>query len=1028
MRKATLILVAGLLAGCVSQSERQAREFAAVEKQFHEVPMEARRYVQPLFWLHGDETKEQLELFIGKMAELGCGGFVAESRPHNDFLGEGWFRDLDICLAAAKKHDLKMWIFDEKWWPSQSVGGKVPEQYAAKQLVTKTIEVEGPAKVEEDDFGGERFVAAVAGKEVEGGIDGGSLVDLSGMIKGGKLVWEAPAGKWRVMRFTWKIGPGTSEGLTLDGASQDCVEWYIQTVYQPHYDRYKADFGKTIEGYFYDEPEVHGDWGTEVLGMLNARGVDWKKGLVAWKFNLAGEEQAAAKYQYQDALFEAWGRTLYGGLEKWCAERKVKSIGHFIEHGASYLKWGGVAPGNMFQMQKYSAMGGIDNVFNQFRIGQRTTGPDGPVFQTTKLGSSISHVYGKDRDVAFCEIFGADGQDLVYSNMKWQADQHQVRGINFMVPHSFNPRAPYDTDCPPYFWMGEFEPRYPLFKVWADYTNRLSEWLVGGRHVCAVATVVCGNSIYAGKAIIPDQITDMLDDIQMDSDWMPYDALAEASIDGKEVRIHQERYKVLIAPPAEVVPVETLAKIQAFFDAGGVVIGYGYLPVKSATVGKGEKEIGALREAIWGEGEIAPSTSVCKTSANKGRSYFLGAKPTQAELKQVLGDAGIKPAIEVLEGKTDNWLHVLHRVKDGRDVFFIANQNPAGEARRFVFRATAKGEPECWDAMRGEVNAISYKRINKETVEFGLTMEPCESALIVFQEKKTERPMRIEPGMQEARKAVAFVREKTEPEKRPQPKGAEKKLSLQDASWVWYPEGDPRVAAPPGTRYFRGKVELPGDRKVTKAVAMVAADNGATVFVNGKQVGQNGAWLVPSEMDVKEQLKAGENVVGIAATNGGTGPNPAGLIGAVVVEFDKGEPMVWRIDSSWKAANEEAAGWNGVGFDDSGWKAAKVVAKMGDAPWGNFGGSLTVSPIVADPFVGKCRVPLYVEVGKYRVYVEMDELPDRSASVKVNGVLAGGVIGKPCRVNVTELVKVGENTIEIRPVGPKGARLVFYGK
>ena len=60
-----------------------------------------------------------------------------------------------------------------------------------------------------------------------------------------------------------------------------------------------------------------------------------------------------------DAFAEAWGRTMYGGLQKWCAERNVESIGHFIEHGAHYLKWGGWAPGNMFQLQKYSAMGGL---------------------------------------------------------------------------------------------------------------------------------------------------------------------------------------------------------------------------------------------------------------------------------------------------------------------------------------------------------------------------------------------------------------------------------------------------------------------------------------------------------------------------------------------------------------------------------------------------------------------------------------------------------------------------------------------
>ena len=83
-------------------------------------------------------------MYVGKVAEGGNGCFTAESRPHSDWLGPGWFRDLGICLEAAKKHNLKMWIFDEKWWPSQGIGGRVPPRYAAKRLEAAAVEVEGP--------------------------------------------------------------------------------------------------------------------------------------------------------------------------------------------------------------------------------------------------------------------------------------------------------------------------------------------------------------------------------------------------------------------------------------------------------------------------------------------------------------------------------------------------------------------------------------------------------------------------------------------------------------------------------------------------------------------------------------------------------------------------------------------------------------------------------------------------------------------------------------------------------------------
>jgi len=54
---------------------------AMLEEQFRELPMEAKRLTGPLFWLHGDETRERLEMYLQKVAESGNGCFTAEARP-----------------------------------------------------------------------------------------------------------------------------------------------------------------------------------------------------------------------------------------------------------------------------------------------------------------------------------------------------------------------------------------------------------------------------------------------------------------------------------------------------------------------------------------------------------------------------------------------------------------------------------------------------------------------------------------------------------------------------------------------------------------------------------------------------------------------------------------------------------------------------------------------------------------------------------------------------------------------------------
>ena len=768
-----LLVSVSMAVSIASSAPAGEPSLATVEQQFRELPMEAKRLTGPLFWLHGDESQERLEMYLDRVAESGNGCFTAESRPHQDWLGEGWYRDLDICLQAAKKHDLKMWIFDEQWWPSQGVGGKVPAQYAAKRLAADAVAVDGPAPFLAEGHSGDRYIATLAGKlDADGKILGDSIVDLHDFITAGKLSWQAPAGRWQVMKFTHTQAPGLGQNgqVSVDGASRDCTEWFIQTVYQPHFDRFGKDFGKTIPGFFYDEPETQGDWGTELNATLKEWNVDWKKAYVAYKFGLAGEEDLAARYQYMDAFAETWGRVMYGGMADWCHQHKVKSMGHFMEHGYLYVNRDYCA-GDMMRLQKYSDMGGLDLVCQQMYPGTRPH----DIYQTPKLASSITHVFDKQDDITMCEMFGAYGQDITYPQMKWLTDQMQVRGVNYMIPHSFNPRAPFDGDCPPYFYNGGFEPRYPLYRVYADYTSRLSLLLSGGRHVCPIALLFSGTSKQVGNMVTPEDMTSAIQDSLYDCDWLPFEVFeGKAELRDREVALNRERYQVLVVPPVEVIPFATLTKVKQFFDQGGVVVGYGFLPSKSATVGKTSADIAALCQAIWG-GAPTPGTAACNRNDKGGKAYLLPEKPSAAELTQVLTqDAGLPPALEVIEGETGNWLHVLHRVKSGRDVFLVCNQNDQGPARTFKFRTAAPGTPEAWDAMRNELTSVTCSSVGNMT-EFSLTLEPMESVLLVFQSSARALPPR--GGVTAPKREILLG------DARPEAKKAEAKLVVVKATY-----------------------------------------------------------------------------------------------------------------------------------------------------------------------------------------------------------------------------------------------------
>ncbi|MEU4261761.1 alpha-L-rhamnosidase [Streptomyces argenteolus] len=160
--------------------------------------------------------------------------------------------------------------------------------------------------------------------------------------------------------------------------------------------------------------------------------------------------------------------------------------------------------------------------------------------------------------------------------------------------------------------------------------------------------------------------------------------------------------------------------------------------------------------------------------------------------------------------------------------------------------------------------------------------------------------------------------------------------ALDDASWIWFPEGDPAASAPAATRWFRGRVDVPAG--VTRARLVMTADDGFTAHVNGVEVAHTEAdgpaqnWQRPVLTDVTAQLSPGVQVISVVATNALVGP--AGLLG--VLELTTADGAVTLVTGDgWRSTDREPAGdWHSGAYDDSAWSAAKVLAPWGSGPWG----------------------------------------------------------------------------------------------
>jgi hypothetical protein len=157
---------------------------------------------------------------------------------------------------------------------------------------------------------------------------------------------------------------------------------------------------------------------------------------------------------------------------------------------------------------------------------------------------------------------------------------------------------------------------------------------------------------------------------------------------------------------------------------------------------------------------------------------------------------------------------------------------------------------------------------------------------------------------------------------------------LEHAKWIWHTEGNPAVSAPVGKRYFRRSFTLEGKEDIDSARVFMTADNSFELWVNGRKAGHGDNFHLAPALDVKRMLRVGVNVLAVVADNGGSSPNPAGLIGVLVVKFRDGHTLTVMTDKDWQSAEAAKAKWTTDAAAAGDWSAAMELGPMGMAPWG----------------------------------------------------------------------------------------------
>jgi hypothetical protein len=160
---------------------------------------------------------------------------------------------------------------------------------------------------------------------------------------------------------------------------------------------------------------------------------------------------------------------------------------------------------------------------------------------------------------------------------------------------------------------------------------------------------------------------------------------------------------------------------------------------------------------------------------------------------------------------------------------------------------------------------------------------------------------------------------------------------LAQAKWIWHPEGNPAVTAAVGIRYFRRTLTIGPDERIKTARIFITADNSFELYVNARKAGSGSSFTQSSEFDLTPLLHPGDNLIAVAAGNGGDKPNPAGLIAALTIQFTNGQTRELHTDRQWQTAAKAPEGWLSDQTSAGQWLAAMEIGPLGTAPWGQVG-------------------------------------------------------------------------------------------
>lgn len=724
--------------------------------------------IMPFWFWNGEMAYDEIEYQLKEYKEKGCPGLYIHARfgvrEELGYMNEDWLDRVKFTIEKAQELGLQIWVYDEYNWPSGTCGQTIMADHP--ELTNVYLElVEGDlpgqfftfmegtdSRYNDLEQSEPIYACAIKLEDMEKG--NYEVVDLMPSLSFDKVItWEAPKGPWKLFYFIER-----KSSWYADVLNPETTKKFLEYTHE----RYKAyldgDFSAQVKGFFTDEPamdyfETGRDnyiipWTKKMFKIFRERnGYDLKKNLPKLFFDCGGDTEQV-RYDYWSTLTDQYEHAYFGQIEDWCADNDVIFTGHLLYEES--LRLHARVDGNLFKHLRHFHMTGVDHLYP--RIGTREMENE---HVALKIASSAAHQNGSVRLVS--ESMGGSYWDCTMERMKWIADWEYVLGVNQFIPHGFHYTIEGERkrDWPPsMFCQFTWWEQYGDFNT---YMTRMGYTLSGGDHVAKIAILYPMNSIWAnyvpekrdkiGSIIENDfnYMTDRLLRLHMDFDYLDEDVLCDqCRIEDGKLCIQGEKYEMLMLPPCTHIKAKTLRKLEEFVAAGGKLGGDALLPYK---VIEGEApDLSQRMAALFGEEPAALrkrflegkdlGQHMTERQVGAGKVVFVDGQGFKAndgngalELLDRMMRACITPEIEI----DSQEVFYLHRVKDGRDIFFLIN--PVDEPADITVTWLGEHTPEIWNLEDGSIRKALVYSVENGKTKLGVHMEPFGSAMFSFAEE-----------------------------------------------------------------------------------------------------------------------------------------------------------------------------------------------------------------------------------------------------------------------------------------------------